>query len=64
MRKECPCRGCTDRKLYCHGSCRRYQDWKKDYEEAKPAPPEDLTNERSKRIGWRNLRLTRRRWRP
>lgn len=24
-----PCKGCTLRKLYCHGECADYQDWKK-----------------------------------
>lgn len=26
---NCPCRDCPDRKLGCHGMCRRYQEWKK-----------------------------------
>ena len=25
---HCPCRGCHDRKLGCHGFCERYQEWK------------------------------------
>ena len=24
----CPCKGCLDRKLYCHSSCPRYLEWK------------------------------------
>ena len=30
---KCPCRGCTDRTLTCHGICERFGEWKK--EEAK-----------------------------
>lgn len=26
---KCPCRGCTDRTVTCHGVCKRYQEWKK-----------------------------------
>lgn len=33
--KICPCRGCTDRMLLCHGRCERYQTWKTEYENAK-----------------------------
>ena len=25
---KCPCKGCTDRKLNCHGACERFQEWK------------------------------------
>ena len=32
---KCPCRGCTDRTITCHGVCRRYQDWKKQDEAEK-----------------------------
>ena len=30
MEKEvnCPCKGCLDRKLGCHGFCRAFEDWK------------------------------------
>ena len=27
---KCPCKGCTERRLTCHGFCERYQDWKKE----------------------------------
>lgn len=29
----CPCKGCTDRTLTCHGFCKRYKDWKQEREE-------------------------------
>ena len=32
---QCPCRDCTERVLMCHGSCDRYQAWKKEYESTK-----------------------------
>ena len=35
--KQCPCRGCTERILLCHGRCEKYQTWKKEYENAKTA---------------------------
>ena len=40
--KKCPCRDCFDRKLLCHGQCRKYQNWKKEYEEEKAAIQEDF----------------------
>lgn len=33
--KDCPCRGCLERCEACHGSCERYQTWKKEYEQVK-----------------------------
>ena len=30
---KCPCKGCTDRKLGCHGMCRKYQEWKKEHDD-------------------------------
>ena len=65
MRKECPCRGCPDRKLLCHSQCKAYQEWKADYESRKEGKPDFdlLWSERSKRRAWRNMRLSRRRWR-
>jgi hypothetical protein len=33
--KYCPCRGCTERILLCHGRCERYQAWKTEYETTK-----------------------------
>lgn len=24
----CPCKGCVDRTITCHGVCKRYQEWK------------------------------------
>ena len=32
---NCPCRGCTERMLMCHGRCERYQTWKTEYETGK-----------------------------
>jgi hypothetical protein len=66
MRKECPCRGCEDRKLLCHSSCRLYQEWKADFEAMKEGKPDyDATwSERSKRRAWRNMRFSQRKYRP
>lgn len=33
MAGKCPCRGCEERILLCHGRCERYQQWKNEYEE-------------------------------
>ena len=34
---ETPCRYCTDRDPYCHGSCQKYKDWKVVHEAEKEA---------------------------
>ena len=28
VQMKCPCKGCTERTVTCHGVCRRYQEWK------------------------------------
>lgn len=28
MRPLCPCKGCSDRELHCHGQCGKYKEWK------------------------------------
>lgn len=37
VEKACPCKGCEDRELGCHGRCGRYAEWraKADEERAK-----------------------------
>jgi len=35
LRGFCPCDGCTDRHLACHGSCERYSKFKKELEAVK-----------------------------
>lgn len=30
---KCPCKGCEDRTITCHGVCKRYQEWKKNLDE-------------------------------
>jgi hypothetical protein len=32
---KCPCRGCADRKLGCHGVCEPYKTWKVWFEKKK-----------------------------
>ena len=27
---NCPCMGCTERKLGCHGLCEKYAEWHKE----------------------------------
>ena len=29
---KCPCKGCTERRLTCHGFCEKYGEWKKERE--------------------------------
>ena len=65
---RCPCRGCADRTITCHGVCKRYQDWKKEDEAEKkwlkshrPAPPEGAKRAVTNRIkararGWNGKR--------
>lgn len=33
MKNKCPCHGCFDRTVTCHGRCERYQSWKKERED-------------------------------
>ena len=33
MKNVCPCKGCEDRTVTCHGVCKRYKDWKAAEEE-------------------------------
>lgn len=39
MRPHCPCNGCNERTLTCHGFCSKYKEWKAlletEYEERK-----------------------------
>lgn len=30
---KCPCKGCTDRTLTCHGFCDEYKAWKAEREQ-------------------------------
>ena len=30
---KCPCKGCEDRTILCHGRCDGYQQWKAEREE-------------------------------
>ena len=32
---RCPCRGCPDRTITCHGFCERYRDWREVFEKEK-----------------------------
>ena len=33
MSMNCPCKGCTERKLTCHGFCEKYKAWKAKIDE-------------------------------
>lgn len=30
-----PCKDCSERELYCHSTCEKYSNWKKEHEELK-----------------------------
>ena len=54
---KCPCRGCTDRTITCHGVCERYQEWKKENDaekkwlrEQKPQLNENVYKQQAKNI--------------
>lgn len=32
---KCPCRGCPDRTITCHGVCKKYQDWREVFDREK-----------------------------
>lgn len=40
----CPCKGCEDRTITCHGVCKRYQEWKAWIEERNRKMVLDRTN--------------------
>ena len=62
---KCPCRGCEDRTMTCHGVCQRYQDWKQNHEDERRWNREQLpiiseamikkhhNNVRRKARGWK-----------
>ena len=62
---KCPCRGCPDRTITCHGVCERYQDWKKNYDDERrwireqmPIPSERMLKKKDIEIkrkarGWK-----------
>ena len=54
----CPCKDCFDRKLLCHSQCRKYQDWKTEFEamKAETQEPDMGWSDRSVRKMWRNMR--------
>lgn len=61
---RCPCRGCADRTLTCHGVCARYQEWKKELDETKkwlngqvPGHSEQL-----RKMAIENLRYPKKKW--
>ena len=32
---NCPCQGCKDREVGCHGKCEKYKEYKKEIEDYK-----------------------------
>jgi hypothetical protein len=61
MGNNCPCHGCLDRTITCHGVCKKYQEWKKVHEaemfeqneeRKKGAAPTD----RVKRRAWKKMK--------
>lgn len=42
--KNHPCRDCTERNAYCHGTCERY----KEFEANRPRTPRNLYNARGR----------------
>ena len=64
MGMKCPCKGCTERTLTCHGVCHRYEDWK-----IERAAINDYNREQNKvyisepsiRKYWKNMRFGRHR---
>ena len=46
MKNKQPCRYCTDRVVGCHSTCKKYIDWKKEYDERKQKIFENKAKER------------------
>jgi len=32
---NCPCKGCDNRHIACHGNCNKYVNWKEEYKNRK-----------------------------
>ena len=62
---KCPCRGCLDRTMTCHGFCERYQDWKQNHEDERRWIREQLpiTSETMRKKANENIRRKARGWR-
>lgn len=63
---KCPCKNCFDRKLLCHGQCKRYQEWKAELARIKAAKDADANAitvpDNVVREYWRSMRYTARRF--
>ena len=64
---NCPCKGCHDRTVTCHGVCEKFAEWKsvqaeaqaRRQEEKEKLPGIDMTQMRKY---WRNLSFRKRRY--
>ena len=54
---KCPCNGCNDRKMACHGKCFRYSEWKKGLDDTKERPQDkpEFPNKMKKYI-WKQMK--------
>ena len=61
---KCPCKGCDNRKLGCHGRCKEYHAWQNDNERKKKWLAENTTlvNDAAMHANMRNVRDRARGW--
>ena len=61
---RCPCRGCHDRTITCHGVCEKYQGWKKKNEDVKRwiRDQNPVVSENMLKVKNRNIRQKARGW--
>jgi len=60
----CPCKGCLEREIGCHGKCERYSVWKEEWNSKKEGklPADMLINDRERKAYWKKIRLNGRKW--
>ena len=61
MAPKCPCKGCQDRSVTCHGDCEKYKAWKIEDRAVKEYLRKTNANNVSDRYlkqCWRNMRRT------
>ena len=61
---KCPCKGCEDRTVTCHGACGKYQAWKKTETEKRAEinrikGSKNTMSDAKKRAIWRKMRYSR-----
>lgn len=61
---KCPCKGCENRTITCHGVCRKYEEWKIYNEDRKKwlKDQSQYVNEGAVKGGLKNIKERARGW--